>query len=119
MEAFAELWERHSYWLIPLVWLVLSALLNMALRKRTAEQWVSFAESRPRSAALVRLLRALGLDPVKAVLALKHLVNGKAMATRRALPEPAAKALEVVAAVEGAEPPKDDKEKPCDEPQPP
>ena len=119
MDALAEVWEKHSYWLIPLVWLALSALLNMALRKRTAEQWVTFAENSPRGAAFVRLLRALGLDPVKAILALRHLVNGKAMATRRALPEPAVKTLEMVAAVEGAEAPKDDKERPCDEPQPP
>jgi len=126
MDTLVELWEKHSFWLIPVGWALLSGALNLALRKRTAEEWVEYAEQHPRRAAIIRLIRALGFDPAKAINAVQHLVNGKAVATRRMLPEPAAKALEAAEILATAkdedkanEAKKDEKEKPCEKPQPP
>ena len=53
-----------------IAWPVLTAALNVILRTRTPEQWVERCEKYPRLAALTRLLRATGLDPVKMVQAL-------------------------------------------------
>ena len=59
-----------------LVWPVVSAILNVLLRTRTPEQWVERCEKQPRLAALTRLVRSVGLDPVKMVQALGELVAG-------------------------------------------
>lgn len=61
---------------VALVWPVVSAILNVLLRTRTPEQWVERCEERPRLAALTRLVRSVGLDPVKMVQALGELVAG-------------------------------------------
>ena len=54
--------ERVELWNVFL-WPALSALLNIVLRARTAEQWAFMCEEMPRLAAALRLLRALGVDP--------------------------------------------------------
>ena len=60
-----------------LAWPIVSAVLNVILRTRTPEQWVERCEKYPRFAALTRLVRSVGLDPVKMVQALGELVAGK------------------------------------------
>lgn len=82
METLQELWSKHSYWLIPAMWMLLSAVINLALRKKTPEQWVAFAEKNPRTAALVRLCSSLGIDLSKAILALKGFLNAKAQSSK-------------------------------------
>lgn len=58
-------------------WPVVSALLVLLLRSRTPEQWVALGESSPRLQGVVRLLRAVGLDPAKAVSALVQIVTAR------------------------------------------
>ncbi len=60
-----------------LAWPIVSAVLNVILRTRTPEQWVERCERTPRFAAFTRLVRSVGLDPVKMVQALGELVAGK------------------------------------------
>ena len=67
--------ERVEIWTVFL-WPALSALLNIVLRARTAEQWAFMCEEMPRLAACIRLLRALGVDPAKAIRSVQALVAG-------------------------------------------
>ena len=60
-----------------LAWPIVSAVLNVILRTRTPEQWVERCEKQPRLAAFTRLVRSVGLDPVKMVQALGELAAGK------------------------------------------
>ena len=59
-----------------LAWPIVSAVLNVVLRTRTPEQWIERCEKQPRLAAFTRLVRSVGLDPVKMVQALGELVAG-------------------------------------------
>ena len=61
---------------IAIAWPIVSAVLNVILRTRTPEEWVERCEKYPRFAALTRLVRSVGLDPVKMVQALGELVAG-------------------------------------------
>jgi hypothetical protein len=67
--------ERVEIWTVFL-WPALSAMLNIVLRARTAEQWAFMCEEMPRLAAVIRLLRALGVDPAKAIRSVQELVAG-------------------------------------------
>lgn len=62
------------------LWPIVSALLLVALRSRTPEQWVALGETSPRAQGVIRLLRAVGLDPAKALSALGQIVTGRAPA---------------------------------------
>lgn len=57
-------------------WPIVSGVLNVVLRTRTPEEWVRRCEERPRLAAFTRLVRSIGLDPVKMVRALGELASG-------------------------------------------
>jgi len=96
METLEQLWKDHNYWLIPLAWMILSSIINVAFRKKTPEQWVEYTKKNPRGAALVRLCRSLGIDPVKALVSFKHFVNGKAQQTAIPKLEPAEAVVEKV-----------------------
>lgn len=65
-----------SHW--SAAWPIVSALLIVALRARTPEEWVALGERSPRVQGALRLLRAVGLDPVKALSALSQIVTGRA-----------------------------------------
>lgn len=67
--------ERVELWNV-FIWPALSALLNIVLRARTAEQWAFMCSEMPRLAASLRLLRALGVDPAKAIRSVQALVAG-------------------------------------------
>ena len=73
-----DLWKQHGWVLLFVAWPVLTMLLNVALRKKTPEQWVAYANQNPRTAALIRLISATGLDPTKAMRAIQQLVKGAA-----------------------------------------
>ncbi|MSO37456.1 MAG: hypothetical protein EXQ69_04305 [Acidimicrobiia bacterium] len=60
------------------IWLVATAIVNTALRSKTSEEWVLLAETKPRLAAVIRIFRAVGLDPSKLITALAALLNAKA-----------------------------------------
>ena len=68
-----QIWQDWSTELIIVGLYLLSGLLNLGTRKKTAEQWVAFCERRPRLAALVRVMRAVGLDPVKVTTSILQL----------------------------------------------
>jgi hypothetical protein len=62
---------------VAIAWPIVSAVLNVLLRTRTPEEWVERCDRYPRFAALTRLVRSVGLDPVKMVKAIGELVAGK------------------------------------------
>jgi hypothetical protein len=62
------------------LWPLVSALLVIVLRSRTPEAWVALGETSPRWQGVIRLLRAVGLDPAKALSALGQIVTGRAPA---------------------------------------
>jgi hypothetical protein len=62
---------------VAIAWPIVSAVLNVLLRTRTPEEWVERCEKYPRFAAMTRLVRSVGLDPVKMVKAIGELVAGK------------------------------------------
>jgi len=61
---------------VAIAWPIVSAVLNVILRTRTPEQWVERCEKYPRFAAMTRLVRSVGLDPVKMVQALGEFTAG-------------------------------------------
>lgn len=61
---------------VAIAWPIVSAVLNVLLRTRTPEEWIERCDRYPRLAALTRLVRSIGLDPVKMVQALGELVAG-------------------------------------------
>ena len=67
--------DKVELWMV-FIWPALSGLLNIILRTRTPEEWVERCERHPRLAALTRILRATGLDPVKMVASIGELVAG-------------------------------------------
>ena len=60
------------------LWPILSGIINVATRYQSVEEWVKFAESKPRLAHLVKLIRGLGLDPIKVTQALIGFISGRA-----------------------------------------
>lgn len=71
--AFAE---ANPLLMTVIVWPIVTAILNSLLRKRTEEERAELRKTSPRYAEFVRLIGALGLDPGKALEALKHLIAG-------------------------------------------
>lgn len=67
-----------SHW--TAAWPVVSAVLILVLRSRTPAEWVALGERSPRWQGVVRLLRAVGLDPAKAVSAFVQIVTARAPA---------------------------------------
>lgn len=67
--------DTVPFW-AAIAWPVFTAVFNIVFRTRTPEQWVERCEKYPRFAALTRLMRATGLDPVKMVQALGELTAG-------------------------------------------
>lgn len=78
----AKAWEAWT-WLIFLGghWVVLSAILNVALRVKRAEKWVELAKQTPYLAWMPRLLETLGVDPVAALKGAATVTSAKAAAT--------------------------------------
>lgn len=67
-------------------WPILSAVLNILSRKKTPEQWEAWALSKPLFALGVELMRALGADPKKAMLAFRNYAQRKAGEAPAAVP---------------------------------
>lgn len=59
--------------LLSTAWVIASSILNWVFWFKTPEDWVAFAEAKPRGAAFIRLVRSSGLDPRKALIALRDL----------------------------------------------
>lgn len=58
-------------------WMVITAAINALLRARTAEEWEQLAQTNPRYAAFARMLRSLGVDPVKLLQSLVDFIRGQ------------------------------------------
>lgn len=59
--------------------LIASAVINTALRRKTAEEWVALAERRPLAAFLLGLVRDLGVDPASALRRGQTVLNALAL----------------------------------------
>jgi len=68
-----DLWKDWAIELIIVGLYLLSGVLNLATRKKSAEDWVAFCEKSPRWAAIIRLMRAAGLHPAKLITSILQL----------------------------------------------
>jgi hypothetical protein len=61
-----------------LFWFIITAIVNVLMRTKTAAQWDALARKNSRYAALARMLRAVGVDPVKFLQGAIDIVRGEA-----------------------------------------
>jgi len=87
METFNEWWSQYHILILAFVWPIISGVFNVALRKKTAEEWVAYADTNPRAHALLSLVRAVGFDPVKAIKSFQLVAKGKADESKKTLEE--------------------------------
>lgn len=59
-------------------WPLLTAVLNLMLRKKTSEEWEAWAMKKPGLALGIELLRAMGVDTRKALLVWQRYAQRKA-----------------------------------------
>lgn len=64
MQQFLDFAESHPALFAALVWPLLTAIVTAMFKPRTPEEYAALP---PKLAAFLRLIAALGLDPVKAV----------------------------------------------------
>jgi hypothetical protein len=57
---------------------LLNAAIKLALWLHPVSDWVSIAERKPRVAALVRLMSAIGINPVSVLQSMVDLIRGQA-----------------------------------------
>lgn len=81
MQDLMQFYDAHHVVILATLWFVLTALFNVLTRFKTPEQWVAFGEKYPRIQNIIRLMRTLGIDPVKAIIAFGAFLSGKAKAT--------------------------------------
>jgi len=60
------------------VWPVITALMNIALRKKTPEEWEAWALAKPGLAFLIEAIRACGIDPFKLLQAFHRFAQRRA-----------------------------------------
>lgn len=78
MTSLETAWAELGPWLIPVLWMALSAIINAALHYRSPEAWAAWASEHPRLASIMRLVSALGIDPAKAIKAVAAFVRARA-----------------------------------------
>jgi hypothetical protein len=61
-------------------WLALSAVLNLMLRLKSAEKWVEHLEKTRGGAAVISVVRMVGVDPAGAMRALALIASARAAA---------------------------------------
>ena len=61
-----------------LVWPLITAVMNVALRKKTPEQWEAWALSKPVLAFVIEVMRASGIDPFKLLQAFHRFAQRRA-----------------------------------------
>lgn len=86
MEDVIRFYDENHVWILATLWFILTALFNLLTRFKTVEQWVAFGEKYPRIQNLIRLMRALGIDPVKAIKAFGAFLSGKSQQTQQDRP---------------------------------
>ncbi len=65
-----------EHWLL-LGWFVVSSMVNLLMRTKTAEEWDELAQKNARYASVARILRAVGVDPVKLIQSVVDFVRGE------------------------------------------
>jgi hypothetical protein len=73
LNTLIQFWHDHS---AICIWLAFG-LLNVVLHFKTPEQWVALGEKYPRLQNIIRVMRAVGLDPVKLVTSIIGVVTAK------------------------------------------
>lgn len=66
----------QEMWIL-FMWFAVTSAVNFLMRKRTAAEWEAFAETNPRAAAFVRMVRAVGVDPAKLIQSLVDFVRAE------------------------------------------
>ena len=82
MEDLIKFYDANHVWILATLWFILTAAFNVLTRFKTPEKWVEFGEKYPRIQNIIRLMRALGIDPVKAVIAFGSFLSGKSKQTQ-------------------------------------
>ena len=75
MNTVIQFLTEHQAVAIAVGLYALTAILNLLLRFKTVEQWVAFGEKYPRLQNMIRMLRAVGLDPVKLVKSILDFIS--------------------------------------------
>ena len=70
--------QHQSILLGLLFWPLITALMNVMLRRKTAEEWERWAMSKPALAFLVEMSRAAGVDPTKVLIAFQRYAKRRA-----------------------------------------
>ena len=58
-------------------WPLVSAILNVLIRRKSPEEWEKWALQKPKLAFVIEVLRAMGVDPQKALIAAQRYANRK------------------------------------------
>jgi len=82
MEKILAFIANHPELSAAFLWPLVSSIFTAILKRKTPEAYNKLANKYPtwffsRLAALIQLIGALGLDPIKATKALKKVVSGK------------------------------------------
>jgi len=86
MEDILQFYDNHHAAILATLWFVLTLLFNLLTRFKTPEQWVEFGGKYPRLQNIIRLIRALGIDPVKAIKALGSIIRNQSNDTHKDRP---------------------------------
>lgn len=79
MQPLIDLWNAHGALSLPLLWMLLSLILNSVLATRTPEEWVAYAETNPKTALVINVIvRATGIDIVSMIQHVKTFIAQKA-----------------------------------------
>lgn len=76
--AFYAAHHAEVHEVLALVFLLVNGLITIMLRLAPLTSWVAIAEKNPRIAAIVRLLGAVGIQPVQILQSLIDLLRGTA-----------------------------------------
>lgn len=77
-----HLWPSVVRWIAAhetITYAVVSSVALALLRTRTPEAWLALGERFPRLQGVIRVLRGLGVDPVKVLRGVAQLLEGKAL----------------------------------------
>lgn len=71
-------WAAENPTQVLLAWGLASAIFNIVVRFKTPEEWIAFGERYPASAAVIRVIRAAGIDPRKVIIAIGQALEARA-----------------------------------------
>lgn len=77
MTAILQWLDAHPHLTGLVLFVLLSALVNWLARVDSPEEWERLKAERPRVAAVLALLRGVGVEPYKLARALQAIVRGR------------------------------------------